>query len=80
MKPGLNFQVSTITSYVFCRQQTRPVGQLSEGHNEIWVETAELLYIAFALITGYIPPESMEWQVVHDLRKNEFAWIHHYFP
>ena len=60
--------------------QALAVRQLGERHHEIVVETPELLDIPFALVAGHIPPEGMEWEIIHDLRKHELACIHHSPP
>ncbi len=57
------------------RAQALAVRQRGECHHEILVETPELLDIPFALIASHIPPEGMEWQVIHDLRKNEVVYM-----
>ena len=59
------------------RAQALAVRQRGEHHHEILVETRERLDIPFALIASHIPPEGMEWQVIHDLRKNEVVYIFH---
>ena len=60
--------------------QAFAVGQLGKRHDEKLIETTELFYIPFALVTRHASPKCMQGQVIHDLLKHEFACIHGSLP
>jgi hypothetical protein len=56
--------------------QAFAIGQLSEGHAKILVETEELLDFEVALVTVDALVESVERKMLHDLRENKFSGVH----
>jgi len=60
--------------------QTFPVGELRERHAVILIEAGEALYLEVAAIPYHALPEGPDRHEVHDLRKNELADMHGFFP
>ena len=60
--------------------QTFPVGELRECHAEILIEAGEALYLEVAVIPCHALPKGPDRHEVHDLRKNELADMHGFFP
>jgi hypothetical protein len=52
------------------------VGQLSKGHGEELIQTGEVLDLVFASIICHATAKRAQWQVEHELRKNELALVH----
>jgi len=52
------------------------IGQLSEGHAQVLVETEELLDFEVASVTVDALVESVERKMLHDLRENKFSGVH----
>ena len=52
------------------------IGQLSEGHAQILVETKELLDFEVAFVSADTLVEDVERKMLHDLRENEFSGVH----
>jgi hypothetical protein len=44
------------------------------------IETGKGLYLVIAIVTIHTSPERRDWQVFHDLGKNNFACIHLKIP
>lgn len=52
------------------------VGQLREGHRQELIETGEIVHLVIASVGGHAAPKSTQWQMGHELSKNEFAMMH----
>ena len=60
--------------------QALAVGELGEGHAEILVEAGEARGLVITAIARHAATESMAGQMIHDLRKDEFADVHASLP
>ena len=58
--------------------QTFPVGQLSERHAEVLVETRKALDLVRSAIARHATAKRRQRQMLRDLRKHQFAQVHRY--
>ncbi|PRC93279.1 hypothetical protein S2091_2017 [Solimicrobium silvestre] len=66
LRPQIDFDVA----------QGFSVGQLSECHSEELIQTRKILDHVFAPVRRNASTKRGQWQISHDLRKNEFAMMH----
>ena len=66
LRPQIDFDVA----------QGFSIRQLSECHSEELIQTRKILDLVFAPMRRNAPPKSGQWQISHDLRKNELALMH----
>ena len=53
-----------------------PVCELGKRHGVILIAASECLDFVIALVAMDAATERMHWQVIHELRKDEFACVH----
>jgi hypothetical protein len=56
--------------------QAFPVGQLGEGHAQELVEMRKSERRITPWVLGHTTPESMQWQVIHQLGKHQLSSMH----
>ena len=56
------------------------ISQLRKSHCEELIQAGEVLDLVIATMRGDATPKSCQWQMHHDLRKNEFALVHEGSP
>ncbi len=56
--------------------QRLSIRQLGEGHCEELVQAREVLDLVLATVVGHTASKRAQWQIEHELRKNELALVH----
>lgn len=66
LRPQIDFDIA----------QGFSIRQLSKGHRKELIQTRKILDLVFAPMRGHAASKGGQWQISHDLRKNELAMMH----
>ena len=54
------------------------IGKLRERHTQVLIEARERLDFVLAPVTRYATTKRRKWQMLHDLREHQLAYVHRY--